>query len=387
MTYDPYSILQIQQPTRVFRSLATNRSQTREHNSADGWQSVLEDALRAGNKGQETTAPSFEEAIRGNMNPVNSRALSTLSRVLSDTSSPVAADPFLQSGLASLHAAIADATALSRREGARQGGPLKQTQALRAYTAQKTSTPMPAAKSSDANLAEKNSGIPADTPPSVQTQTGAQQGLGWLAARFESGKKGLASIGYDRHGGTSYGTYQISSRAGSMDAFIKYLHKAAPAYAKRLEAAGPANTGSRGGAMPQEWKKIAAEDPKGFEALQTKFVRRNNFLPALRKLMRSSNLEQEHVTGALGEVLWSTAIQHGPTGAARIFRRALGKIDSNMPFTNPEFQENLIRAVYNLRGYQFGSSTTAVQSAVQNRLGQEMELALSLIGDSNSALA
>ena len=52
--------------------------------------------------------------------------------------------------------------------------------------------------------------------------------LGSLAARFESGSDGVAAIGYDRHGGTSYGKFQLSSRAGTMDSFISFLSKESP---------------------------------------------------------------------------------------------------------------------------------------------------------------
>jgi len=42
---------------------------------------------------------------------------------------------------------------------------------------------------------------------------------GELSAKFESGKDGIAAIGYDRQGGTSYGKYQIASRVGMMKLF------------------------------------------------------------------------------------------------------------------------------------------------------------------------
>ncbi|MEG2173400.1 MAG: hypothetical protein RRY29_09090, partial [Desulfovibrionaceae bacterium] len=43
-------------------------------------------------------------------------------------------------------------------------------------------------------------------------QLGSASGIGGLAAQFESGKEGIAAVGYDRHGGTSYGKFQIASR-------------------------------------------------------------------------------------------------------------------------------------------------------------------------------
>ncbi|MBQ4132585.1 MAG: hypothetical protein IJD04_02490 [Desulfovibrionaceae bacterium] len=204
---------------------------------------------------------------------------------------------------------------------------------------------------------------------------------GALSARFESGEAGIAAIGYDRHGGTSYGKYQISSKAGSMDQFIKFLSKEAPELAKRLQAAGPANTGSKSGKMPAEWKKIAQEHPDFFKELQERFIHDSHYKPALVALSRRTELDNSNMSVALQEVLWSTAVQHGPNGAARIFTRAINQIDPSLAETpgSKEFEQALIEKVYNVRSTQFDSSTARVQNAVQNRLREEKSLALNML--------
>ena len=75
--------------------------------------------------------------------------------------------------------------------------------------------------------------------------------LGQLSAQFESGGDGIAAVGYDRNGGTSYGKYQVSSRAGSLKDFLTFLDTEAPDLSRRLRSSGPGNTGSRRGAMAQ----------------------------------------------------------------------------------------------------------------------------------------
>jgi hypothetical protein len=50
-------------------------------------------------------------------------------------------------------------------------------------------------------------------------------GLGKLSAKFESSKEGPSAIGYDTKGGTSYGTYQIASKTGTMSEFVAFLDK------------------------------------------------------------------------------------------------------------------------------------------------------------------
>ena len=91
------------------------------------------------------------------------------------------------------------------------------------------------------------------------------------------------------------------------------------------------------------------------------------------------------LSAAMREVIWSTAVQHGPAGAARIFDRADEL--SGKP-TDPAYERKLISNVYKLRAGQFGSSTEAVQAAVQNRFRQEKNLALNMLdGGGRTALA
>ncbi len=215
--------------------------------------------------------------------------------------------------------------------------------------------------------------------------TPESDGLGQLSARFESGGDGIAAIGYDRNGGTSYGKYQIASRVGSMKNFLEFLDGEAPDVAQRLRKAGPANTGGRRGGMPDAWRAIAKAQPERFEALQEAFIRESHYKPAMEAIVERTGLEADKLSPAMREVIWSTAVQHGPAGAARIFDRADNL--SGKP-TDPAYERMLISYVYKLRAGQFGSSTDAVQSAVQNRFRQEKTLALNMLdGGGRTALA
>ena len=208
--------------------------------------------------------------------------------------------------------------------------------------------------------------------------------LGQLSARFESGGDGVAAVGYDRNGGTSYGKYQVSSRAGSLGDFLDFLDSAAPDLAQRLRAAGPGNTGSRKGAMPDAWRAIAREQPERFEDLQEAFVRQSHYEPAVEAIARRTSLSADTLSTAMREVIWSTAVQHGPAGAARIFDRADAM--SGNP-TDPGYESRLISNVYRIRAGQFGSSDSNVQAAVANRFKQEKMLALNLLDGGAAALA
>lgn len=219
--------------------------------------------------------------------------------------------------------------------------------------------------------------------------SGLDSSIGKLAAQFESGSEGIAAVGYDRHGGTSYGKYQIASRVGTMSNFISFLKTEAPDVAERLEKAGPANTGGKRGKMPETWKQIAEEEPDRFEALQDKFIRASHFEPAMRALAEKTGMAFDEMPSALHEVVFSTAVQHGPKAAERIVSRALDQVGSGKldPEQNDvkdvaKAQENLIRRIYANRSGQFRSSTETVQAAVKSRLRQEMSMAINMLRSS-----
>lgn len=200
--------------------------------------------------------------------------------------------------------------------------------------------------------------------------------VGTLAARFESGSDGIAAVGYDRNGGTSYGKYQIASRPGTMDMFLKFLKKEEPDMAARLYAAGPANTGGREGAMPRVWRELAAEAPERFEELQERFIHRSHYQPAMTSL-EQLGYDTKAFSSAMREVVFSTAVQHGPAGAARIFGRAAERLGEAV-FNRRGQEEDLIREVYAIRSGQFATSSSRIQAAARRRMEQEQELAVAL---------
>ncbi|MDR2489662.1 MAG: hypothetical protein LBD42_09270 [Desulfovibrio sp.] len=232
--------------------------------------------------------------------------------------------------------------------------------------------------------------VPSSRSLAQSFYTMVDKGLGALAAKFESGSEGISAIGFDRVGGTSYGKYQIASRVGTMAAFIEYLGEKAPDIAKRLQAAGPANTGGRSGKMPAEWKNIAGEEPARFEKLQEDFILASHFEPAMRSISESTGIGFAHMPEALQEVLFSTAVQHGPLGAVRIFNQAMNSVGVNKlrsgngvgTIVSESFKRagrQLIKQIYALRAGQFSLSSSEVQTAVKKRLSQEMKEALGMM--------
>lgn len=214
--------------------------------------------------------------------------------------------------------------------------------------------------------------------PEVGTTLFPGQEIGVLSAHFESCEKGPGAIGYDYNGGTSYGTYQISSRAGTMKRFIDYLSERAPDLANKLKAAGPANTGNSFGRMPQVWKKVATEDPVRFSKLQYDFIEKSHYLPAVQEISNRTGMDISKAPRALQEVLWSTAVQHGPNGAAKIFTKAIKRAEAKNGGVKIA---QLIGSVYAMRAGQFGSSLPDVRAAVRSRFREEGRMALAMLSD------
>src|SRR6478736_3004866 len=82
----------------------------------------------------------------------------------------------------------------------------------------------------------------------------ADEDLGKLSEKYESGNRGpgTVSTGKGDPGGVSYGTYQLASKVGRADAFVKRYY---PDTFKGLKGGTDEFT--------QRWKELAAKDPKG----------------------------------------------------------------------------------------------------------------------------
>jgi hypothetical protein len=88
---------------------------------------------------------------------------------------------------------------------------------------------------------------------------------------------------------------------------------------------------------------------------------------------------------AAREALWSTAVQHGPAGAAKIFGQAIKSVGQN--HSEQQFAQKLIDKVYDSRKSQFGSSTASVQASVRGRMNVEKDMVLAMLNGTESGVA
>lgn len=204
--------------------------------------------------------------------------------------------------------------------------------------------------------------------------------LGALSAKYESSTKGSIAVGYDAVGGTSYGKYQISSAKGTFNRFLSWLYKQGPEareVADRLALAGPANTFSRAGAVPEEWKRLVMEGK--MKDYEHRFIKESHYDIALAGIKDPELLALIQSSKAIQDVLWSTAVQHGPSGASSIFNAAWGPLTNKTP-------EDFIKAVYTIRSGKFPSSSQAVQASVRKRFGSEAATALAMLSKDKTSM-
>lgn len=170
--------------------------------------------------------------------------------------------------------------------------------------------------------------------------------IGSFVAGHESGSQGTRCIAYDPPGGTSYGTYQLSSRMGSLKSFVLFCKdKALKVYDTLFPIIGKANTGSKKGTFPDKWLALCDSHDLNFDLEYTFYVQ-YFYKVALNNLKSVNGLAWYMVTQnrALQEVLWSTAVQHGmnKSGAPDVFSDAYEAMRETGNISSDDF----IKAIY-----------------------------------------
>lgn len=206
---------------------------------------------------------------------------------------------------------------------------------------------------------------------------GGMGDLGAYVKQFESGSLGSKVIGWDSTGGTSYGMYQIASKPGTFAQFLEYAKTTGGEFGRKvasiMSSCGKLDTGSRRGAGPDAWKRLAeVNGGKSLHALEAGFIRKTHYEVALRGIANPEARALIEQDRGLREALWSTSVQHGPgadKGAAAIFNRTYKPGMSAAEW---------LVAIYQKRGTQFGSSTPQVRRSVLNRFKKELPIVLGL---------
>jgi Type VI secretion system spike protein VgrG3-like, C-terminal len=200
----------------------------------------------------------------------------------------------------------------------------------------------------------------------------ADEPLGKLSEKYESGGRGPATVstGKGDRGGVSYGTYQLASKVGRADEFVRKY------YSEEFK-------GLKGGSdeFTARWKKLAADDPKGLRANEHRFIQETHYDPLAQRVEKKLGIALDERSHALRDVIWSTAVQHGPN--TNVVDMAVKPLLKEKPIEELS-DEQIIRAIYAERGRKdesgglarFRGNSDEVQQAVAGRFENEMRDAL-----------
>lgn len=202
---------------------------------------------------------------------------------------------------------------------------------------------------------------------------------GGVAEHFESGRN-PAAIGYDTTGGTSYGKYQIATKTGTMNEFLKYEKVNNPdAYNNLMAAGGDSYAGQNSQAFKDAWVAQVKNDPS-FSNDQDGFMQVSSYDPVRNTILKNTGIDVNQRSLAVQQTVWASACMNGPNSS--VFTKAFaGKDTSNMS------DQDIINALDDERSKTdangnlayYVSSPKNIQNAVANRLVKERQLELSLV--------
>jgi hypothetical protein len=211
----------------------------------------------------------------------------------------------------------------------------------------------------------------------------AGEPLGKLSEKYESGGRGPGTVSTGRGdpGGVSYGTYQLASKIGRADAFVKRYY---PEEFKGLKGGTPEFTA--------KWKELAAKDANGLRKNEHEYIKETHYDPQVKKLEAELKLDVMTRSGALRDVIWSVAVQHGPR--TDLIVTAVKPLLANTDLDELT-DDAIIRAVYAERGrkdkdgklVRFRSVGEEIIPALTRRFENEMKDALELLKRQQSRAA
>lgn len=238
--------------------------------------------------------------------------------------------------------------------------------------------------SSTENTKPLPSKVPTATPVTTTSTAAAgalgaalADALGELSAKYETGGRGpgTVSTGAGDPGGVSYGSYQMASKMGTVQRFVAQTGFPWLADFQNLKAGTAPFTAC--------WKRIATNQTDAFQRAQHAFIKKSHYDLLAAKVLNEDGLDVNTRSGALQDVIWSTAVQHG--GATPIVHRAINNV--SVAKTDPKYDEQVIRAIYAERGKKkadgnlayFSRSAPSVQKGVARRFRDELQDALAML--------
>lgn len=198
--------------------------------------------------------------------------------------------------------------------------------------------------------------------------------LGEVSSKYESsGNPGAISNTPGDYGGKSYGTWQFSSKTGSLNSFVNWLKGNYNDFYNRLTSAKSEDGNSFAVNFDKTWTSIAQSDRSQFLKAQRDYVKQAFYNRAAETLKSRYSFDIYSRSSALKESLWSTVVQHGVGGAVKIFSK-LSLMGSDRQIINDLYNERQKVNIY------FRSSSERVRQSVYNRFTRERVDMLNMLG-------
>lgn len=161
--------------------------------------------------------------------------------------------------------------------------------------------------------------------------------LGNLSAKYEGSDPGTISDPNNGDpGGKSYGVWQLSLNAGTLQSFVDWLVANGWDVGNSLSSVELASSD-----FDDMWKRAAEYYGESFLNAQRAFIK-ENFYDVTAGALIDAGLDVSSRSNALKQVVWSTSVQHGPQTAANIIEEASGLAGSDS-------DSDLIKAIFDVR--------------------------------------
>jgi hypothetical protein len=136
-------------------------------------------------------------------------------------------------------------------------------------------------------------------------------------------------------------------------------------------------------AFTNVWKQLAQSNRDEFQSSQHDFIKRTHFDPLVKKVVDEDGVNVLTLSHALQDVIWSTAVQHGP--GTNVPHVALANVRTRPG--DPTFDSDFIKAIYAERGRKgpngglarFSRNSPKVQQGVAQRFRDEQRDALQML--------
>lgn len=146
------------------------------------------------------------------------------------------------------------------------------------------------------------------SPESDKSYSGASSNkwkqLGDTSKKYESGRGGPGTINSlhaknEDNGGASYGLYQMSEKAGTIQQYQKYTKYSV------LKGLKPGTN-----EFNRAWKEVARQDPGGFAEEQHAFIKKN-YYDRLSSRLKRKGMDFSSRGRGIQDMIWSTSVQYG----------------------------------------------------------------------------